>query len=255
MACGSLTSVIQKALDAQANLDGLAWFTGWIPCTGLDRFTAILRNRGVNGFFRSQIVAQFAAVRTDEPDAPIAYGSTQDGAGERCIESGDISSTASTKFYVRFGVKYTVSQGTAPARADVELQVAYDMCGQVVGAFDEQLVATSDTKVFVALTPWLPSLHAAKMKAAVVVNSLSGNFKWRLTYRTATASVQAAHAWEANWDPTNNVERGATEINTGQLTPSTSGKMWVQFGIMIYLSSGYTGPGQASVQASVAVRK
>ena len=44
------------------------------------------------------------------------------------------------------------------------------------------------------------------------------------------------------------------ELNTGELAPVTTGKMWVQFGILIYLSAGYTTPGQASVQASVAVR-
>lgn len=201
------------------------------------------------------MVAQYAQVRSDAPDTPTAYGTALSGAGQLVVESGNIQSTTSTKFLVRFGVKYDVSSGTNGASAEVELQVAYDMCGQAVGTYDEQLMVTSDTKVFYALTGWIPSLHAAKMKAAVVVNGLGGNFKWRMTYRTADVYPSQPNAWQADWDSTGNPERGATEINTGELAPTTTGKMWVQFGIMVYLSTGYTTPGQATVQASVAVRK
>ena len=255
MACGALTQVATRNLEATPGAAAYAWFTGWILCTGLDKFVATLKNLTVDGSFRSQVVAQFAAVRSDAPETPIAYGVAQAGAGARVVESGDIKSTSSTKYLVRFGVKYDVSSGANPASAEVELQVAYDMCGQAVGTFDEQLMVTSDTKVYYALTPWLPSLHAAKMKAAMLVNGLGGNFKWRMTYRTAEVYPANADAWQADWDPTNNPERGSGELNTGELAPATAGKMWVQFGIMVYLSSGYTTPGQASVQASVAVRK
>jgi hypothetical protein len=255
MACGALTQVTTRNLEAAPGAAAYAWFTGWILCTGLDKFTATLKNLTVDGSFRSQVVAQYAAVRADAPDTPVVYGSAQAGAGARVVDSGDIKATTSTKYLVRFGVKYDVSNGTNAAGAEVELQVAYDMCGQAVGTFAEQLMATSDTKVFYAVTGWLPSLHAAKMKAAILVNGLGGNFKWRMTYRTAEVYPASADAWQADWDPTNNPERGAGELNTGELAPVTTGKMWVQFGILIYLSAGYTTPGQASVQASVAVRK
>jgi hypothetical protein len=253
--CGALTPPTTKSLIAAPGSPAFAWFTGWIPSTGLAGFDALLNLLNVQGNFRAQVVAQYAQVRTDAPDAPTVYGTAQGGAGARVVQSGDIKTTTGTKLFVRFGVKYDVSSGTNAASADVELQIAYDICGQVVGSFADQLVATSETKIFIALTPFVPSIQAAKMKAAVIVNGLGGNFKWRMTYRTAEFFPASPDAWQADWDSPNNPERGATEVNTGELSPTTTGKMWVQFGIMIYLSTGYTTPGQATVQATVMVRK
>lgn len=256
MSCGSLTPPVQQSLTAQPNTAAFAWFKGWAPCTGLASFRAVLKVKAVTGNFRAQVVAQFAAVRPDEPDTTaVSYGSAQSGAGEICVDAGDVLSTAATKFFVRYGVKYDLSTGSTPATADVELQVSEDTCGQVLGALTEQLVATSDTKLFLAISGWVPAIQAKKIKATVLVTSLGGNFKWRLTYRTAQTSKESPSAWDANWDLTNNPERDAGEFDTGELTPSTDGKMWVQVGIMYYLSANYTGPGQASVTTAVAVRK
>lgn len=255
MACGSLTGVIQRSLVAQSGLAAYEWFTPWIPCTGMDTFTAVLKNKNVSGPFRSQVAAQYAAVRTDAPGTPAAYGQSLAGAGESCVASGNIAATTGPQLYVRFGVKYDLSTGTTAASADVELQVSYDSCGQIVGAVTEQLAATSATKIFLAVTPWVPALHAFQMKAAMVVSSLSGNFKWRMTYRTAETSKEVPGAWVDDWDPTNNPERGGGEVNTGEIAPTTTGKMWIQFGIEYYLAAGFSFPGQASVTATVAVRK
>ena len=96
---------------------------------------------------------------------------------------------------------------------------------------------------------WVPASLAKKIKAAVVVNSLSGNFQWCLTYRTATTSKDVPDAWTADWDTL----RTATEVNTGELSPTLTGKMWVQIGIQ-YNLSGST-PGQAFVQIVLTAHK
>ncbi len=57
-----------------------------------------------------------------EAEAVISgYGSAQAGAGARVVDSGDIKATTSTKYLVRFGVKYDGSNGTNAAGAEVEL--------------------------------------------------------------------------------------------------------------------------------------
>jgi hypothetical protein len=230
-----------------------------MPCIGLDAFNAVLSNKSVAGSFRSQVVAQWAAVRIDEPDAPVTYGSALIGAGQKMVDSGSLVSTASTKFYVRFGVKYDLNTGaTAPATADVALQVAYDTCGQVVGASSAQLQSTSGTRFYEAATPWLPALHANKMMASMVVNSLTGDFQWRMAYRTADEFKENASAWSVDWEPTpgspTNPDRVAVDVNTTLLAPALTNKMWVQYGIQYNLKTPFT-IGQATVNAAVAVKK
>lgn len=53
----------------------------------------------------------------------------------------------------------------------------------------------------------------------------------------------------SSWD----TFRSAGEVNTGELAPTTAGKMWIQPGILYNLSGATAG--QASFSVSVAVRK
>ncbi len=241
---------MQRSLSAQPTIAQTEWFSAWMPCTGLKTVTAVLKNRAVTGSFRAQVVLQWAEIRTDKPfDTLTTVGAALSDAGEACVTSGDLSSTAGTKYYVRFGVKYDVHTGTNGAAADVELQMAYDICGQISGVWSGQLVATTATNLFQAVGPWMPALSAAKMKGIASVTSLTGDLQWRLAYRTATTSKEVADAWVTNWD----TFRTSGEVNTGELTPTTTGKMWVQPGILYNLSGATAG--QASFSVSVAVRK
>jgi hypothetical protein len=102
---------------------------------------------------------------------------------------------------VRFGVKYDVHTGSNGATADVELQVSYDVCGQIAGVWSGQLAATSFRELDSGSRP---------------------------------------------------VGSGALRVEAA-LTPSTSGTLWIQPGILYNLSGAAVG--QASVAVSVAVRK
>ena len=152
-------------------------------------------------------------------------------------------------FYVRFGVGYDLSEGSTLARADVELLVSFNACGKIAGAINQQLVAMSTTVSYMAVTPFLPTIVAAKVRAAIAAASLTGDFQWRLAYRTAATNVQNPNAWSTTFD----TYHTAGELNTGDLTPTISGKMWIQFGIQYNLSSST--PGQASISGAVAVVK
>ncbi len=252
MSCGALSSAVQKSLVCTLGITSYEWFTPWLPCTGIDKFKAVLKNKNDSGDFESQVATQFAAVRTDNPDAPSTHGSALQDSGEYCTGEVDISSAGSTKFYVRFGVAFKVYgvSPSVPARANVELQVAYETVGQVLAPMAAQLSTTTTANQFVAVSSWVPVLNARKVKAAVVVNSLTDNFRWQLAYRVATTSKQVPGAWSTNFQGGYNT---SGEFNTGELTPSGVNDMWVQFGIQYNASA--SGNGQASVTAAVAVRR
>jgi hypothetical protein len=129
-------------------------------------------------------------------------------------------------------------------------EVADDGCGGVActGSFSLQTQTTSDS--FVPLSGWLSALDAEKVKLAVVCASLSGNFQWRICYRTAPTSTQEPGAWSTSFD----AFRGAGEVCTGELSPSVAADMYVQLGIQHSLSSG-SALGQATIHAVASARK
>lgn len=250
MSCSTLTPAVQRSLGAQPTVAQFAWLSDWMPCTGLKSVLAVLKNKAVSGSFRAQVVLQWAPVRTDNPSGALtSVGNALSDGGEVCVVSGDLSTTSAANYYVRFGVKYDVHTGSNGATADVELQVSYDVCGQIAGVWSGQLAATSSTNLIQAVGPWVPVLSASKLKFIAAVTSLTGDFRWRPTYRTAATAKEAAGAWVTDWD----IFRTSGEVNTGELTPSTSGTMWIQPGILYNLSGAAVG--QASVAVSVAVRK
>lgn len=248
MSCGNLTSPVQRSLTALDGVVQYAWMTDWMLLPGMDTITAVLKAKAVSGNFRSQLAMQLAAVRTDNPNSPSTLASAHNNAGEWPEQAVDVATGTTGYMWVRFGVAYDLHTGTTAAKADVELQVSFNACGGVVGAINQQLVAATATDSFVAITAFLATISAAKIRAALSATSLTGDFRWRLAYRTAATNVQNADAWTSlgSWQT-------AGEVNTTDLTPTLTGKMWVQFGIQFALS-GAT-PGQASISGAIAALK
>ena len=112
------------------------------------------------------------------------------------------------------------------------------------------MASSGSNNSYVAVTPWIPTIAAAKMRAALSITSLTGDFQCRMAYRTAETSQQSPNGWSTTFDST---WRTAGEATTNDLTPTYSDVMWVQFGLQYNLSSGT--PGQASVACAVAVQK
>ena len=80
--------------------------------------------------------------------------------------------------------------------------------------------------------------------------SLTGNFQWRLVYRTAATSKESPGAWAVVTDA--NAPYGSGYVNTGDLSLSLAGKMWVQLGFQ-YLST--SGDAQASLALALGTRR
>lgn len=249
MSCGSVTPSDFRTLIAVSGVVGYEWFTDWMLCVGIDTITTVLKNKAVSGNFRSQLAVQFAPVRVDNPDAPGVFGSPQTGAGERCDDGIDVGTPGAAKMFMRIGVAYDLSTGSTPARADVGFQASFNACGRIVGTLNQQLVATSVTNSFIATGPFIPAISAVKLRYAGVGSSLTGDFQWRPTYRTAATSPDSPGAWATSFGSW--VTSG--DSNSGDLTPTLTGVMWVQPGVQFNLSNAT--PGQATVFALVAAKK
>ena len=219
---------------------------------GLDVIKAIMTLRSVlvsAGTFSGQLAMQTAAVRTDNPDAwavvaglsaSAASGATADASST----SISIATTTALKAWVRFGV--TFSSGAAGGAADVGLAVSYAACGSTVGNWKGQLVADSATDSFVAITPFLPSILADKIKAAIIVSSVTGTFTCRIVVRYAAVLTDVPGAWVNTTDTNSNTER-----NTGEITLSNGANMYVQIGLAYSASGGGHSTGDVVVSTGI----
>lgn len=250
MACGSDVLSGQQHLVVTSTTVLYAWYTGWILCAGMKGARMVLKNKAVTGNFQSQPCIQLAAVRADNPGGASTKGALTTGAGEACTGALDLTSDTGDMFLIRFGVAYSLSSGSTAGQADVGLDVAYDQCGSLLGAYTLSLTTTTTTDAFTVLTGWVPATQASKIMAALVARSVTGNFQYRLCYRTAATSKDDPGAWSTtlhSW-------QGAGESNTGELGLTLTGVMWVQIGIQYSLSSGST-LGQATISAAIAAIK
>jgi hypothetical protein len=247
--CGKLTQLEQRTLEADDTTMRYAPFTKWMPTIGLDEVVAVMKARAVLGSPSWQLAVQYAAVRTDLPDAWAVLDALQANAGERC--TGPVSLTnAPSKMFVRFGMGYKSAAGATLAQLDATLQLAMEPCGMVIGTYAFHPVATDTNTRYQPITDWIPSAHAAKVKAALISTSLAGtNFQFQLAQQKAATSVEVPGAWatiEAGWRNT------ATEACTGEITLSYTNQFWTRFGIAYNVSSGTFA--EADLAAIVAVR-
>lgn len=255
MPCGSTTGSVSKRLNAISPAPSIEWMTGWLSCAGLDFISAVINGRAcTSNHLEIQLVQQVAKVRTDNPEQSVAKGSVQTpSSGVFSYPTGvlDISADTDEAAFVRWGVIYKYAGGQSPASGDIELNVAYTRCGEVVGAGTWQLDSTTTAVQYVPIAGWLPALLVDKVKLAAIVTNLSGNLQWRLVYRTAATSTSVPGSWTDVTDGDAPYTSG--EVNTGDLAVSLGTVMWVQLGIAYNLSSG--GTGQASIAAALSTRR
>ena len=254
MACGGVTGLVQHQLTALSATGVVKWFTDWMPCVGMDTIIPFMRCRNAStDYFEAQIVLQTANVLTSEPNSVQTVGAQQtpsSGIFNYNPGTTDISSNTSGAMFVRFGVSYEYTSGQSQCSADIELQVSYKQCGAIRGAGSFDLATSTTALRYQTVTGMVPAVEITKVKAAVSCTSLTGNFQWRVYYRTAQTTPDTVGAWSVVTDASAPYQAGNT--NTGELSVSPGSNMWVQFAIGYNLSSA--GDGQASLTAAVATR-
>jgi hypothetical protein len=203
---------------------------------------------------RVVLATQVAEVRIDRPSAPVPLaGFTPHSAdGDYYYSAGDIGVAAlvAGQTFIRFGLSQTVSSAPNTGRADANLQVASRQLGRLIAPWSGHLVATTTTSQFVPIARWMPAPSVVTFAGTYILTSVTGNFQMRLTYRTAATSPDNADAWASGFGSF--IPSG--EDNTGELTPTTTGKMWIQLGVEYSLSAGTT-PGNADLMVLVGIRE
>lgn len=238
MSCSTLLPPVQLRLDSTTTTKKYTWFTGWMPCMAMDDASGTLKLVGVLGALRGQVAYQFAVTRTDKPSAPVAIGTQQTADGEYFYSTTDfnIGAVAPGNSFVRFGVAHDLSAAPNQGVAEATLQVGIRQCGGHKGAWSGHLETLTTSSKFVPITGWFHTLSVVKIQIATILASLGGNAQVTLTYRTATASPELPGNWDATGLGSTLTANG--EANSGELTPTTTGKMWIQFGLKYELSSG-----------------
>lgn len=254
MACVTVLPAIQKHLVATSGTDCVEYFSDWMPAIAMDAATAALKLRNVTGYFRATVVVQTAEVRTDIPNTPTLIGAitgqTVDGETFFSAATFDLATLTTGQTYVRFGVAYDVSTTPSFGQADVTLQVAFRQCGSLGKAWSGQLVARSSDACFVPIGAWQPAMGVVKLEGTIAISGLTGAFELSLAYRTAATSIESPDAWITTG--MGSALTTADETNTGELTPTTTGKMWIQPGLKYDLASGTFG--QADVTVLLGIR-
>ena len=220
---------------------------GWVEAAGIDAAGFILKNKAVVGLYTSQPCIQVAATRTDDPGAITVLDSLR-GAGEFNTGSGPLTSVTPANYWCRFGFGYALSSGAALGTADSSLEVQYTTTGLRIGGATLPLFASVTQNAFAEVTGWLPVRWVSKVKAALIARSITGNFAYRICYRTAATSTSDPGAWSTAFDS----QRTAGEACTGDVALTWTTEGYVQFGIQYYLTS--TTPGGAVVDAAFSVR-
>ena len=225
------------------------WFSDrWQFATGVDSLRPIIKNKNVVGNYTSQPCIQVATVRGDDPGA-ITVLSTLQGVGEWSPGTIPISTQTGPVYLWRLGYAYALSSGTALGQADTSVEASWTTTGVQIGTKTLSLFAASTANAFVEVSGWIPVQWAAKVKAALIARSLTGNFQYRICYRTADTSVDSPGAWTTAFDSV----RNAGEVCTNDVLLTLGNESWIQFGIQYYLTAA-TPAGGAVINASFSVR-
>lgn len=252
-----LTPSSVERLDNATTTDAYHWFTPFYPTIGLDAAQVWWLCRSVPGTNpTSEPVYQVATFRQDNPSTVSAFALTGSGVltgpGEKSTALESIASALSTAFWVRFGLKHKAS-AAGLAQGDFGMQASFTANGEVLGTTTHDLFTAATQAAYVPITGLVPAAWFTKLEVAWLVEALTGNFKWRLAYRTAPTSTATAGAWAAITGQTyaNTTGEGCT-AELAQTLPTTD--FWVQFGIDYALSGGST-PGGARITTIAGIRR
>ena len=253
MSCSTMLPPTQLTLVSMSTTKRYTWFTGWMPAMAMDAASATLKLVGVLGAFRGQVAYQLATNRIDKPSAPVAIGSQQSTDGEYFYSTTDFGLDAATPgvTFIRFGVAHDISTSPNQGVAEATLQVGFKQCSVHLAAWTAHLQTLTTSSQYIPITGWMHTLGVVKVQGTITVTSLVGNFRMILTYRTATTSTESPGLWDSTGIGSAITADG--ESNTGELSVTTTGKMWIQIGIRYELSSG-SSLGQADVSVLPGIR-
>lgn len=228
--------------------------TEWMNAFGMNTFRAAVLSQLDKNLtsFEYKMAYQTAATRTDEPDAFSPLGDSPTiGAASLCTEKV-LSYTG--KAWFRIAIAYRTRSTSLSGMSRVRASLSWIQCGSIAGAHEFTATTTSSTSTMPGaanepVTEWMPAWYADRVQFAIIPTDVQGNITLMPTYQTAETSPEVADDWQFLPAAT----ASPSERNTGELSPTLTGKMWVRFGLGYYLTSGAS-LGQAVVNVATAVR-
>jgi hypothetical protein len=97
------------------------WITGWLPALSAKKIKSLIRLDDSSDNFQVQLAIQTAETDTDSPDTAIAKGVVIGSDIRVCSGVLDITTDVASKFFVRVGLIYKNSGGTAMERGKVSV--------------------------------------------------------------------------------------------------------------------------------------
>jgi len=244
MACVQTTPEKWQSIHVLNTTVTYIWFTGWVPCVGLDKVKALLFRKNAGQYVQTQVAYQTAEKVITDPSAPGVLGTAQTGNGSYNMSLTDIATTTDGEMYIRFGVAACLTQGN-PDRAEVGLQLCTEVYGTIVSTRTLDLVTPDTGSYDVPVTDWLPSTTLTKSKSVLNIMNASATFQCRVAYRTAATRIENPSAWTSQ-----DTFHTSGSVNTGELSASTT-DFWIQFGIEHQNSSGTNQSAQVTVVTGV----
>lgn len=122
-------------MTAHSTTERFVPMTDWFPSTGVDILMIHLILRNKSGNFGVRPAVEWAAVRTDEPSGtytPIGVVRSADDDYLNAITFTDAQK--GPNFYMRIGILYASTSGSAETYGEVTLVPTMYHCGRVVGA-------------------------------------------------------------------------------------------------------------------------
>ncbi len=170
----NLTAQVERHLVSNNTTPLQEWFTDWMSCDGVDNIRSVLKSKNATGAsFSFQLVIQYVPVRVDaNPTAPTTLGAAQSNNVE--YQTGDISvatDMGSNRLF-RLGIQYSSAQAGVQ-QADVYLQASWKQVGTDLGGRRVTLAVADSSDKYEVLTPWIPAIYMAKVKAAFVLTSIT----------------------------------------------------------------------------------
>lgn len=244
MSCVTLLPSTQKNIVTTLTTRAFTWYTPWMPAIAADLAEATLKIANLNNMDVCPAV-QVAECRTDNPDAPVSIngGNPKTATGEYFYDNAastgfNLGTLTTGNTFMRFGIGHN-STPTGLGVADVALQIALRQQGMLLAAWSGHIRTDSGaTDIFIPISGWMPGASVVKVEPTFSITSLIGNFQVLLTFRTSPTTPER-DTTDA-WDPTGlgSVLSTEQEVNQGELTVNTSGKMWIQFGLRVDTSGG-----------------
>lgn len=232
------------------------FYTPWMPAIGVDNLRAMIRAKSASSNLSWAQCIETASIRTDNATSPQVITGYTSGVAEVSTGSFSITSYLGSPLacWFRLGIAHYNNNATGIAEGDVALQTSWFQSGRIVDGRRVMLYTTDTANKFQVLTRWIPAIHVAKVRAAIIVNGVSGavGLTVQLAQQGCPTNDANPGAWSAIAGTSNSISSGVLEYNTGDISNGDAVNQWIRYGVLY--ASATSGQVNGILNSMIAVR-